>query len=608
MPPGNFFYIALEEANVASRKHDEAFEDQHGRYPILKEILRGLRLRMGHLPIRFVVAGTMIPKAHFKSTVGEWDDFRWCSDTGLFGNPEEHRRYVFQFMPPEFASSFTGQTLLDRMWQWLRGRHRYTASFLAVLLHSNFQSPHKFLGNYIGRFTEYIPHDDEEHSAREVARFNDWYTPLASTGLRERSLSTAEMHCAAIAFLSTSKGCFDCSTTDRILITEDYGYFIDPDCSEIALDEPLTVTYGAGWLKENSYFGLAKFIRIFYKRNHLCKTSYAFNIIGLSSSLPLVKLVIFTRVVSRVGAVEVHLWEDAFDRLVLMAETAEEKHSWFRARAVILIFCLQLVDTRCFWVFVLVSSKSTNDVNHDLVQDIQNLDPNEVFRDQPDIPSLLNNLPNPCLDMGAFAVLRISGSCWPEKATADSIPAEHRPAGVLNIERLDEQKKKPEPAPLPTTIEETHAKKGKKRGRSRTIADDAGAAASSVAGAQKSKIVKSAKEGAAVAGPSTIETRRKKKTVNSTNADTVPGSSGQFGKRHETTRKTLRSRGSQGRVGEVATGRALTAMSRPNRVGSTASSTSTSPYNLRKRRLISYSPYRVLVCLSGFISSYSRVY
>ncbi|KAJ3924564.1 MAG: hypothetical protein NXY57DRAFT_857270, partial [Lentinula lateritia] len=75
----------------------------------------------------------------------EWDDFRWCSDTGSFNDPEDHRRYVSQFMPVSFASSVTGQALIDRMWYWLRGRHRYTASFLAVLLHSNFTSPHTLL-------------------------------------------------------------------------------------------------------------------------------------------------------------------------------------------------------------------------------------------------------------------------------------------------------------------------------------------------------------------------------------------------------------------------------------------------------------------------------
>ncbi|GAW08147.1 hypothetical protein LENED_010193 [Lentinula edodes] len=145
---GDSFYIAIDEANVASRKHDEAFEDQHGRYPILKEIIRGLRRQIGSskIPIRFVVAGTMIPEDHFQSTVGEWDDFRWCSDTGSFNDPEDHRRYVSQFMPDSFSSSVTGQALIARMWYWLRGRHRYTASFLAVLLRNNYQSPHTLLG------------------------------------------------------------------------------------------------------------------------------------------------------------------------------------------------------------------------------------------------------------------------------------------------------------------------------------------------------------------------------------------------------------------------------------------------------------------------------
>ncbi|KAJ3846562.1 hypothetical protein EV368DRAFT_6233, partial [Lentinula lateritia] len=138
-------YITLDEANAASKKHRRAFSDEYGRYPILKEMLRALRRRMGHLPVKFVVAGTMIPPEHFQSATGEWDDFRWCSDTGSFDDPEEHRRYVSQFLPSEFVSSMTGQALLDRSWRWLRGRHRYTASYITVLLDSSFESPHTLL-------------------------------------------------------------------------------------------------------------------------------------------------------------------------------------------------------------------------------------------------------------------------------------------------------------------------------------------------------------------------------------------------------------------------------------------------------------------------------
>ncbi|KAF9075338.1 hypothetical protein BDP27DRAFT_1212899 [Rhodocollybia butyracea] len=144
---GEFFYIALDEANVASQKHIDSFEDEHGRYPILKEIIRTLQRRMGHLPIKFVVAGTVIPPEHFQSKIREWDSFRWCSDTGSFDNPDVQRQYISQFLPPDLKNSDKGLILLDRMWRWLRGRHRYTASYLTVLLNNNYESPHTLLGD-----------------------------------------------------------------------------------------------------------------------------------------------------------------------------------------------------------------------------------------------------------------------------------------------------------------------------------------------------------------------------------------------------------------------------------------------------------------------------
>lgn len=134
MPPGEFFYIVLDEANVGSRMYENAFSDEYGNYPILKEIIRSWQRRMGHLPVKFVVAGTVIPQEHFQSATGEWDDFTWSSDTGSFDNPETHRDYVSQFMPQEVRVSVMGQSLLDRMWQWLQGRFVvlfYTSMFIA---------------------------------------------------------------------------------------------------------------------------------------------------------------------------------------------------------------------------------------------------------------------------------------------------------------------------------------------------------------------------------------------------------------------------------------------------------------------------------------------
>ncbi|KAJ3908132.1 hypothetical protein F5879DRAFT_874404 [Lentinula edodes] len=634
---GDSFYIAIDEANVASRKHDEAFEDQHGRYPILKEIIRGLRRQIGSskLPIRFVVAGTMIPEDHFQSTVGEWDDFRWCSDTGSFNDPEDHRRYVSQFMPDSFSSSVTGQALIARMWYWLRGRHRYTASFLAVLLRHNYQSPHTLLGNYIGNFTEYVPDDNEEYSRGEEPRYNNWYSPLGPTGLLQRSLSMVEMHRAVVTFLTTSEGSVDCSTKDRTLVTEDYGYFTDPDCSHIALDEPLTVTYGAGWLKQNSCFSFAKFIQIFHNNkrddiqdiqptpthfalflalsfssilDHYCEPSSAFTVIGLPASLPQVKLVTFTRIAHRLQVVDVCPWsEDAYGKLVLMASTPEETLSWFKherdepfcvlpsssSKQLILVFCLQLADARCFWTFVWISSTSMNKGELDFAQDIKNLHPNEVFRDQPEVVPLLNKLPNLLLDVGTFGVLRVSGSCWAESYLEKSIPQDQYPAGLLNIKGLDDSNSKVSRALLMRRLshvisqtknrsaalpaEDNLSKKGKKRrGRSFTIVDDAGIASSSIGEARKTKSVKSSQ-----GDDSASLISAKSQTLRATHVGfAVAGSSTRTGKNSKGTGRPLPSHRGQGRISDVTT-RRTTARVAPT--DSTAPSSSTPPYNLRKR-------------------------
>ncbi|KAJ3849165.1 hypothetical protein EV368DRAFT_85820 [Lentinula lateritia] len=656
IPAGDFFYIVVDEANVASRMHEEAFEDQCGRYPILKEIIRSLRRRMGHLPVKFIVSGTIIPEEHFQSNVGEWDDFRWCSDTGSFDDREEHRRYVTKFLPPKFVISVPGQALLDRMWQWLRGRHRYTVSFLAVLLYNNFHSPHTLLGNYIENITEYLPHDNDTYSEREEGRYNDWYLPLGHRGFGLWSLKTVivEMHRAAASFLSTSTGCIDCSTEDRVLITEDYGYFIDPDCLQIALNEPMTVTSGAIWLKKNFYFGFAKFIRIFCKRSEVfvhpthfahflafwltsisgpsceipdtyrsfrsptvipshCKISDAFRIIGLPAALPELKLVTFTKIEQRFEAVDVHLREDIYGNLVFMASSNEDILSWFKherdepfcallsssSNTVILVFCLQRADEQSFWVFVRISAQSTNEEGIDFGQEIDDLHPTKVFHDQPDILLLLSNLPNLCLEVGAFGVLRISGSSWAENANEDNIPPERRPAGVLNIDGLDEAekgfpyeefmrrlsqaivltKKKAETALPPPVVEDST--KGKKRSRSSTVLEDS-ASTPTVARTRKTKSARSTRGD--VSDRRAASTRRTK-SLKSTNVNVTAGSDNKPGRSNDrhVTGRILRSRRSLGRISDVAPGRVSTVVTRPDRVEPIASTSSSTPYNLRKR-------------------------
>ncbi|KAF5378624.1 hypothetical protein D9757_009561 [Collybiopsis confluens] len=485
MPLGEFLYIALDEANVPSREYMRAFADEHGEYPLLKAVIRSWQRRLGHLPVRFVVAGTVIPQQHFQSASGEWDDWRWSSDTDSFHDPESQRRYIAQFLPPEFEASEDCQVLMQRMWHWLRGRHRYTASFLTLLLANRFENSLYLLRQYIATVTKYSPTDHVEHVSEEVReeveRSISWFSELGSKGLDEGPISRIEMHRAVIAYLTTSRGCLDCETKERALVTQDYGYFVDTECRRIALDEPLMVIYGAGWLKNYEHSAATTMFKTFdskyptpLRSSHfalflaLSFTSTfdgfsnildAFKIYGgpLSSALAAKLVLVSKKADGRPEPTDVHFSEHSPKRLVFEAGSAEGMLAWFKherdepfclfqsspGSSATLAFCLKFQDGQCFWVFVHVPEDFTSeDSSPSFAEDIQHASPASLFDEQPEILSLLVELPHLSPDVGPLGVLRVSGSFRVEKSSEDSIPSEHQPAAILNITSLEEAGKR----------------------------------------------------------------------------------------------------------------------------------------------------------------------
>ncbi|KAJ3858475.1 hypothetical protein EV359DRAFT_87697 [Lentinula novae-zelandiae] len=603
MAPGEVFYIVLDEANVVSQKHYGALEDDGGPYPLLKAILRSWQLHMGCFPVKFVVAGTVIPQEHFQSSLGEWDNFLWCSDTGCFDDLEIHRRYVSQFLPPQFGKSDAGRLLMDRMWHWLRGRHRYTASFLTLLLDNNFESPHTLLGGFINTVSQYMPYDNSEYTSQEKFYKNNWYSPLGSKALSKRNISTIAMHRTIVNFLTTSKGCLDFKGSDVALVNEGYGIFLDPMCSQIGLNEPATIIYGAKWFKEHPYFTLVKLAGTFawnYRTeihpshfalslalslamcfSHFSKVSNACTVFGLNSPSLNARLVKFVEVADRLEIMDLKLSENMPDRLVFLAGAPGEVVSWFKherdepfcvlpsssSTSVTLVFCLKLSDERTFWVFVYVPSTFTSETP-DFAQDIKEIHPNVIFRDQPEVVTLLDQLPNLNTDVGLSGVLRISGSFRVKNATADSILREDYPAGVLNIEGLDKVTKeysqdilmrrlsriftqKPSsPMSLPTVAQDDVVSAiGKKRGRSTSTAD-----ASSTSRADSEAKIQKSFQGNVTTGSGPLA-RKGRKGIQSS-----------------------RTRRSKGKMGNLVTGRASVVASRSILVDPTvASSSSVSP-------------------------------
>lgn len=239
-------------------------------------------------------------------------------------------------------------------------------------------------------------------------------------------VSVIEMHRAVITFLTTSQGSADCSSQDRALVSEDYGRFLDTGCTQTALDEPLSMIYGAGWFKRKEtdrdytvsrfqtfhynygievrpvHFSLALALSLASFFDGLSNLSDAFNLFGLPQPLlkAEAKLVTFTDVDGQLQANDAHLSADAPVQLVFLARTSEDALSWFKherdepfcvllssaGTGVTLVFCLQLSDGRSFWVSIRVPSTFLVRGSPDFAQDIEDIDPNESFRDQVNWP------------------------------------------------------------------------------------------------------------------------------------------------------------------------------------------------------------------------------
>ncbi|KAF8240566.1 hypothetical protein L208DRAFT_1384366 [Tricholoma matsutake] len=168
----NFFYI-LDEGQVAGERYMGAFADASAtiRRPVLRPVVRGWSRVSTERSIKFIISGTGFSLDLFQtvlvSGVGkvpdQWDVVR---NTGDFKNPGIQLSYISRYLPPSFLLSESGTSLVSRMFEWLRGRHRFTARYLEELIGGEWttacpSSPHKLLDAYVHTYTKYTPIDGE---------------------------------------------------------------------------------------------------------------------------------------------------------------------------------------------------------------------------------------------------------------------------------------------------------------------------------------------------------------------------------------------------------------------------------------------------------------
>ncbi|KAJ7729687.1 hypothetical protein DFH07DRAFT_180452 [Mycena maculata] len=128
-------FLAVDEAQVAIQDLKQSFAH---RRPLLPELVR---MWSDHTTDdqSFIFAGTDILKVLFNDVDGlqQLSLVLW---NGQFRDPEDEGHYVSKFLPPALRNSASGRFLISRIWRWLRGRHRYTASFSYVLTNDGYET------------------------------------------------------------------------------------------------------------------------------------------------------------------------------------------------------------------------------------------------------------------------------------------------------------------------------------------------------------------------------------------------------------------------------------------------------------------------------------
>ncbi|KAF8808854.1 hypothetical protein BYT27DRAFT_7285678 [Phlegmacium glaucopus] len=241
-------FCVLDEAQYAATQLDSSFRsDQNGSCrPILREIVKAWEGQSFGQGVFMVVAGTGISKdvvdQAMASAIMKDSRYRWCSDTGAFDRQDVQARYLRKYLPQSLLQTESGARLLERVWYWLHGRHRFTAGYVSDLLIDCFKRPHGLLNAYVKHFTDF---EITDASMFVKAEGSD-ALPLLShykldfSKLMKNTDMLTTIHQLTAHYLMRSAP--PPTTVDEATYVE-YGFarFIDAETTKVAVDEPLVL-------------------------------------------------------------------------------------------------------------------------------------------------------------------------------------------------------------------------------------------------------------------------------------------------------------------------------------------------------------------------------
>ncbi|KXN84651.1 hypothetical protein AN958_12029 [Leucoagaricus sp. SymC.cos] len=236
-------FCVLDEAQYAATRLASSFRsDRNGCHrPILREIVRAWQEQTLGRGVFMIVAGTGLSKdvvdQTMASAIMKDSRYRWCSDTGAFATVRSQQRYIAKYLPESLLESTSGKRLLDRLWYWLHGRHRFTAGYVVELILNGFQQPHRLLNAYV-----------EQEAQDPLPKFSQYKLDFSKI----KNNSDMESTIQRITTHYLMRSIIPCLGQDEIMFVE-YGFarFNDSDTRTIAIDEPLVLLAALSWMADD---------------------------------------------------------------------------------------------------------------------------------------------------------------------------------------------------------------------------------------------------------------------------------------------------------------------------------------------------------------------
>ncbi|KAJ7746506.1 hypothetical protein DFH07DRAFT_942681 [Mycena maculata] len=245
-------FFVLDEAQAPATSFPLAFYTGGQLHPILPEIIRAWQAHtVDNFEVSMIISGIRIPKDMFVSPGNSSSRHRWTSDTGAFDESAQ-RRYIEHFLPPSIADSQTGDRLMSRAWNWLRGRHRFTSSFVTQLLMNGFLPADAVLDDYFKTLAHIPPADSDTDiywidSLVKVITLGN-YSPLDFSILGKDRTTKETIRQVLFHYLMTNNHPKLLGAKSIELVSQGLGRFGDAEMNEVLVDEPLILSGAANLL------------------------------------------------------------------------------------------------------------------------------------------------------------------------------------------------------------------------------------------------------------------------------------------------------------------------------------------------------------------------